>query len=202
MKKRWMVIAFVLTLMACRKDKPEEVIPEEKIKTCSEFLSNYRCVRSDSLHVEGIVDGQKIVLSHCSALMLRKFRQIAVSFSGLICQDSFDLLHIGTDSGLGDKEVLIEKVGDTVYLGQTYPITSPISSNRWANFLVWFSNLKFLKTKDYNSHPSKTNFITITKVNKDTSYVEGSFAIDIKRDSLPNFVLTEGRFRLKECLEK
>lgn len=188
--------------MTCTKDKTVDIIPEVKIKTCSESLSNYRCVRSDSLHVEGIVDGQKIVLSHCRALVLRKFRQIAVSFSGLICQDSFDLLHIGTDSGLGDKEVLIEKVGDTVFLGQTYPITSPISSNQAAYFLVWISNTKTQKTKEYIFYPSKTNFITITKVNHDTSYVEGSFSIDVKRDSLPNFVLTQGKFRLKECLEK
>ena len=195
-------MAFVLTLMACTKDKPVDMIPDEKIKTCSEFLSNRRCLSSDSLYVEGIVDGQKIVLSHCNALVLRKFKQIAVTFRGLICQDSFDLLHIGTDSGLGDKEVLFEKVGDTVFLGQTYPITSPIYSNQAAYFLVWVSNTKTQKTKEYIFYPSKTNFITITKVNHDTSYVEGSFAIDIKRDSLPNFVLTEGKFRLKECLEK
>ncbi len=199
-KNLWYLVAIVLVFIACTKDKPE--IPEVNTKTCSEFLSNRRCLSSDSLYVEGIVDGQKIILSHCNALVLRKFKQIALSFSGQICQDSFDLLHIGTDSGLGDKEVLIEKVGDTVFLGQTYPITSPISSNRWANFLVWVSNTKTQKTKEYIFYPSKTNFITITKVNHDTSYVEGSFAIDIKRDSLPNFVLTEGKFRLKECLEK
>ncbi len=195
-------MAFVLTLMACKKDKPVDMIPDEKIKTCSEFLSNRRCLSTDSLYVEGIADGQRIVFSHCNALVLRKFRQIAVSFSGSICLDSFNRLTVGTDSGLGDKEVLIEKVGDTVFLGQTYPITSPISSNRKAYFFVWFSNPKFLKTRDYTSDPSKTNFITITKVNHDTSYVEGSFGIDVKRDSLPNFVLTQGKFRLKECLEK
>jgi hypothetical protein len=200
MKKRWMVIAFMLTLMACRKDKPEEVIPEEKIKTCSELFSKDRCVRSDSLHVEGIVDGQKIVLSNCNALVLRKFRQIAVYFSALICQDSFNLLRIGIITGLGDQEVLIEKVGDTVFLGQTFPITSPISSNQYAHFDFLTINSKTLKTKSYYSITSKTNYITITKVNHDTSYVEGSFAMDIKRDSLPNFVLTEGKFRLKTCL--
>ena len=170
MKKRWIFIAFVLSLMACTKDKPDDMVTEEKIKTCSELLSNRRCLNTDSLHVEGIVDGQKIVFSHCRALVLRKFRQIAVSFSGAVCKDSLNLMQIGTDSGLGDKEVLIEKVGDTVFLGQTYPITSPISSNQYTHFFFRLSNT--MKSKDYGSYPSKTNFITITKVNKDTSYVE------------------------------
>ena len=195
MKKRWIIIAFVLTFMSCTKDKPEDVIPEEKIKTCNALLSNYRCVYSDSLHVEGIVDGQRIVFSHCGAIVRRKFGYIALNFVGNICLDSLNLLTLGTDSAGGDNEVFIKNIGDTVLIGT-------ISPGLFSFFFVYTTNLKTLKSRDNISHPSKTNFITITKVNHDTSYVEGSFAIDIKRDSLPNFVLTEGKFRLKECLEK
>jgi hypothetical protein len=202
MKKRWMVIAFVLTLMACRKDKPDDMVPEEKIKTCSEFLSNYRCVRSDSLYLEGIVDGQRIVFPFIFANVQRKYNRIAVIFEAHTCLDSFNLLRIGMECGCGDPGAFIRNVGDTVYVGyKTYDQNSNDDGfNIFNTFYVNSSNSKTKMIIYYYSPPkNNTNFITITKVNKDTSYVEGSFAMDIKRDSLPNFVLTNGKFRLKTC---
>jgi hypothetical protein len=195
MKKRWMVIGFVLTLMACRKDKTEEVIPEEKIKTCSEFLSNYKCVRSDSLHVEGIVDGQRIVFPIIYARVQRKYNRIAMIFTARTCLDTFTLFDMGIDCACGDTEAFIRNVGDMIFLGTG-------DFNLFNSFYVYSSNSKTKKYYHHTSNSENTNYITITKVNHDTSYVEGSFAMDIKRDSLPNFVLTEGKFRLKECLEK
>lgn len=191
--------------MTCTKDKTVDIIPEVKIKTCSESLSNYRCVRSDSLHVEGIVDGQKIVFPIIFANVQRKYNRIAVIFSASFCIDSFNLLRMGMECGCGDPGAFISNVGDTVYIwSKTYDLNSIDGGfNLFNMFYVNSSNSKTKKSLDYYSVPkNNTNYITITKVNHDTSYVEGSFAIDIKRDSLPNFVLTEGRFRLKECYEK
>ncbi|MBK8054514.1 MAG: hypothetical protein IPK35_14920 [Saprospiraceae bacterium] len=190
-------IFFILlfVLFSCRKQS-EEVVAD----VCFTGSGNsiLKCIPTDSIYLEGKINGK--------SWKAKKFRSdvgtgyknyFFVGFDAVLPYDScksYAYLSLGSDvwGNLGFKNVY-----DTIFFRNSghYSIPHP-------GFGIVDTNGLISHRLIFEDTLSKSNYITLSGVNQDSSILEGSFALEymhINGSFKSEFKYISGKFRLNKC---
>ena len=190
------IILVLLGLISCGQNE----IPEPPAQVCVALeFEKITCQNTDSFYLKGKINGKDMKIVGYDALVNKTMNMHLLAISYIIKEDSCTSI-LKMDGG-GHYGYLFRQVNDTVHV-------------QGGIFGTDFTTIqRFTKDKSGETIPgqvypakeveilSKTNIIVLTKINGDSTIYEGSFAFEYMRagSSKPDFVITDGRFRLKTC---
>lgn len=186
---------YFLILLSCVKDTKDE----ELVTDCfSGDFSNYGCIPDDSIYINGTINGKywkaQSFKSSPETFKDYMFVDLQTTFPFDSCK-SQAYLSLGSDVW---GNFAFRNVNDTIFFRN--------APGFYGFAHAWFS----ISYKDhYRSHRliindslSKSNYITLSGVNRDTSIFEGRFALEFMNSNgsfKSEYIYLNGKFRLKKC---
>ncbi len=180
-------------ILSCESPPIEE--PIEPVKCIyKEWQKEWACAVSDSFYFKGVVDGVEWNASLMGAVVGSNFKySVGLNIHAIVPGDSCSIFLCFIRA---NDRLQFYGVNDTIYFRKG-SIRSSASMVVFEHYKNDDSNtIYFINEGD---SLSKSNFIALDWINKDSTEMAGSFAFDLVAKDIDRFVITNGRFRAKTC---
>ena len=190
-----LIVIFMLTTIILSCESPPIEEPIEPVKCIyKEWQKEWACAVSDSFYFKGVVDGVEWNASLMGAVVGSNFKySVGLNIHAIVPGDSCSIFLCFIRA---NDRLQFYGVNDTIYFRKG-SIRSSASMVVFEHYKNDDSNtIYFIKEGD---SLSKSNFITLDWINKDSTEVAGSFAFDLVAKDTVRFDITDGKFRAKTC---